>query len=661
MERAPHRWRFRLVAVIAWWAAGWGVDRFVCRTPDAPASLQIGLCVAFGVLSCVLLVELAEIAGFRARAKHEFLIPAAAYALLWGRHHFLNFFYWDEITRFGATRLSPWELARSLFEPVANGHVMPLAKLYWYAVYSVFRGEYIGVAAGSFVFAIAGIAGAHALLRVVTPPRPRFLALVAATLLAATPHSPIVTLWKGAGDSLQLSLAEFLASMAALAAAVLGRIEFDRRTLVWIALGLSASVLSSSLVTVAPIYLIPFGLWLAAERPRRIEIVRRFRTLAVLVTAVTIGFWLVRELWIGVPFPATPWTWSAMLGSLRGAIEVFLPSTALRAAFLAGCAAMAIAACRPTRRPVSIVWLLGLEMFVAGTLQVVLARGMVYEAREMHAQYHLYLAFSGLALACAAMVVAAGIALSSIEIDPARSRLVRTSESALVAGSLAIYVLFQHLRVERLWPVMTAYPLADACAPRPLPPERTRASVICAREDLRRDLARYVAAGRRVRARPPPEGPPRLRARRQPALRRARALAAQRGLRSEVRRPVPADVEGRVPPARARDPSVDRPRPAAAVRADREARPARDRGALRRWRDGSVPPEVLAAVRARPDGVSRRERTERSLSRPSPSTPRRRRPRAADPARRARTRPRPPPSRSRRGPRGARRPSPCGR
>jgi hypothetical protein len=83
VERAPHRWRFRLVAVIAWWAAGWGVDRFVCRTPDAPASLQIGLCVAFGVLSCVLLVELAEIAGFRARAKHEFLIPAAAYALLW--------------------------------------------------------------------------------------------------------------------------------------------------------------------------------------------------------------------------------------------------------------------------------------------------------------------------------------------------------------------------------------------------------------------------------------------------------------------------------------------------------------------------------------------------------------------------------------------------
>jgi hypothetical protein len=143
---------------------------------------------------------------------------------------------------------------------------MPLAKLYWYAVYSVFREEYIGVAAGSFVFAIAGVAGAHALLRAVTPTRPRFLALVAATLLAATPHSPIVTLWKGAGDSLQLSLAAFLASMAALAAAVLGRIEFDRRTLVWIALGLSASVLSSSLVTVAPIYLIPFGLWLEAER-----------------------------------------------------------------------------------------------------------------------------------------------------------------------------------------------------------------------------------------------------------------------------------------------------------------------------------------------------------------------------------------------------------
>jgi hypothetical protein len=105
------------------------------------------------------------------------------------------------------------------------------------------------------------------------------LPLVAATLLAATPHSPLVTLWKGAGDSFLLSLAVFLPSMALVAAAVFGRIEFDRRALVLSAVGLSASVFSSSLLTVAPIFLIPFALWLAALPAREESSVRRFRTL----------------------------------------------------------------------------------------------------------------------------------------------------------------------------------------------------------------------------------------------------------------------------------------------------------------------------------------------------------------------------------------------
>jgi hypothetical protein len=81
---------------------------------------------------------------------------------------------------------------------------------------------------------------------------------------------------------------------------------------------------------------------------------------------------------------------------------------------------------------------------------------------------------------------------SRIDIRSPRPSFARASQGALVAGSLALYCLFQHLRVERLWPVMTAYPLAEACAPGALPPERTRISVIRAREELRGDLGRYL-------------------------------------------------------------------------------------------------------------------------------------------------------------------------
>src|SRR4029079_5828126 len=172
-----------LALAAAWCGAGYAVDRLVCRAPETSAAIQIPLCVAFGVLSCALLLELAAIAGFPARSKWEFLLPAALYALLWGRHTFVDFVYWDEIIRFRFTRYSLEQLLGVLFVPVAAGHVMPLACVYWYAIYSVFGADYIGVAGASFVAAIATIAGAQALLRIVAPERPRFVALAAAALL----------------------------------------------------------------------------------------------------------------------------------------------------------------------------------------------------------------------------------------------------------------------------------------------------------------------------------------------------------------------------------------------------------------------------------------------------------------------------------------------
>jgi hypothetical protein len=484
------RWSRRIACALAWWLAGLAVDRLVCRAPETPAPVQIGICVVFGIVSCMLLLELAEVAGFRARARWEFLVPVAAYALVWGRQHFLDFLYWDEIVRSNATRLTPWQLGSVLLQPVANGHVMPLARVYWYAIDSVFRADYIGVAAASFLCATACIVSAHALLRFAASTRLSPVALVAATLLAATPHSPLVTLWKGAGDSLLLSMAAFLASMAALAGAFTGRIPFDRRTLAWVVVGLIASLLSSSLLTAVPIFLIPFALWFTVGSARSRTDANKFWTAFVAVSIATLGYGCVRQFVVGSPIHVFPWTWASMSGSLRGALEVFLPSTALIGPFAVGTVGMLVRR-KSWKDPATWVWLLGMEMFLAGTAQVVLARGMAYETREQRAEYHLYLAFWGLALASASMIVVAGGGLARIagrwSLGP-RTVMPRIA----VAIGLAAYCLFQHLRVERRWPAMTSFPVAHACAPEAVPPGRTKVSVIRSREEFREDLRRYV-------------------------------------------------------------------------------------------------------------------------------------------------------------------------
>ena len=516
IPRAPRSIRDRLrrgttflALAAAWYGAGYAVDRLVCRAPETSAPIQVALCVAFGVLSCALLFEIATIAGFPARSKWEFLLPAAAYALLWSRHHFVDFFYWDEILRFGATRYSLEQFLKTLFVPVAAGHVMPLACVYWYAIYSVFGANYIGVAGGSFVAAIATIAGAQALLRIVAPRRPRFLALAAAALLAATPHSPIVTLWKGAGDSLLLAMATFLAGEAILAAAMLGRIAFSRRAFACSAALLTASLFSSSVLTVMPIFLLPFALRLAVGDAQARKVRTPFLALFGIITAGTCAYWIIRQSVVGVPFPAGEWTLSGLLGSLLGTLEMFLPTRGLVALFALGSVAMVVhlaAAARDVLRrrgsasggdvaaisPTTILWLLGLEMYVVGTLEVVLARGMVYEARDLHAGYHLYLAFWGLALACASIVVAAGAGLRHLVPEAPLGRTARIAGRVAVATGLVVYCAFQQVRVERLWPLLTSFPLEHACAPESLPPARTRITVIRAREDLREDLRHYV-------------------------------------------------------------------------------------------------------------------------------------------------------------------------
>ncbi len=525
----PTRGRLRrgwilLVLAAAWFGAGYAADRLVCRAPETPATIQSLVCVAFGVLTAALLVDLAALAGFPARAKWEFLPPAAAYALLWGRHHFLDFFYWDEILRFGSTRASIGQLLGSLFSPVGNGHVMPLARLYWYVIYSVFRADYIGVAGASFVAAVAAIASAQALLRMVAPARPRYLALVAATLVAATPHSPIVTLWKGAGDSLLLAMATFLPAAAILAGAATGRIAFGRRAFAWSAALLTASLGSSSVLTEMPIFLLPFAAGFAFGDPTARKFRARFAILFALITLETGAYWFVRQSVVGLPFPGGAWGWRGLVTALAGTLETFLPARALVVLFALGSAGMVVrlaagwsgavrrrgsppvtrdaesesstieaTVIEPVRiEPTTILWLLGVEMFVAGTFEVVLARGMVYVVLEEHAGYHLFLAFWGLALACASIVVAAGTGLRHLVPEVPRGRVARIAGRTAVATCLVAYCAFQSLRVERLWPLLTSFPIEHACAPEKPPPSRTRITVIRAREEMREDLRRYM-------------------------------------------------------------------------------------------------------------------------------------------------------------------------
>src|SRR5579872_6456780 len=206
------RWRQGLVWPLLWLLNAAAVDRWVCERPAMPAALQVALCLVFGLLTCRGLLLAAEVLGLKGRRPFwgdwPYYVPVAAYALLWGRHNFLNFLYYDEFGRFYTLPLTPSQFLRTLLDPI-NDHLQPVAKVYWHVIYSVFRIRYIGVATGAFVCAVACIVGAQALVRRALPEMGPVVPAVLATLLAATPHSPHVVLWKGAGDSLLLTMAFF--------------------------------------------------------------------------------------------------------------------------------------------------------------------------------------------------------------------------------------------------------------------------------------------------------------------------------------------------------------------------------------------------------------------------------------------------------------------
>jgi hypothetical protein len=507
-------WRRWLVWGVLWLLSAAAADRFICNGPASPAAVQFAIALGFSLLTCHGLLLAAETAGFRepgnAWRDWPYYVPVAMFALLWGRHNFLDFLYYDEFSRFEMLLLPPSKVPKDLLVPV-NDHLLPIAKLYWYAIYYVFRSNYIGVAAGACVCAVACLVSAFALIRLAAPGDPRRLPLVLATLLAATPHSPYVILWKGAGDSVLMTLAFFFPTLILLGRVIEGRQPPGPRALALFLAGTFLTTYSSSLVTLVPVYLVPLGLWLYLQPSPKRDRVRFFTAAFAGAVAATLLYWILRRYVARVELPHPEWRWQNFLGSLRGALELYFYRRSLIILFLAGSVAtgswLLLAVFRKAMRlarpeairidPAAIVWALGFLMFVVGTFQLTAARNMIYESREQMAGYHLFLPSWGLGLACAGLASLAVNWLATLAARAPRLVLPRPTLGVIrvaVCAGVAFYGVWQAARLNRAWPVLTSFPLQNGVYswPAPVPAGQTRISVIRDRAEFVADLRRFL-------------------------------------------------------------------------------------------------------------------------------------------------------------------------
>ena len=105
-------WREWLTWAVVFFLSAAAAGRFICNLPETPALVQSVVALAFGLVACrgvLLIAEAADLKGRRGWGDWPYYVPVAAYSLLWGRHNFLGFVYYDEISRFSDTRLSPIE------------------------------------------------------------------------------------------------------------------------------------------------------------------------------------------------------------------------------------------------------------------------------------------------------------------------------------------------------------------------------------------------------------------------------------------------------------------------------------------------------------------------------------------------------------------------
>jgi hypothetical protein len=503
-----------------WLLSALAADRFICNGPASSARLQIAIALVFSLLTCRGVLLVVETIGLKASGDAwrdwPYYVPITVFALFWGRHNFLDFLYYDEFSRFEMLALPPSKILRDLFVPV-NDHLMPIAKLYWYVIYSVFRSNYIGVATGALVCTVVFLVSVFALIRVAAPGDPRRLPLVLTTLLAATPHSPHIILWKGAGDSVLLTMTFFFPTLLLLIHVIEGRLPPSLRAFTLVLAGTFLTLFTSSLVTILPVYLVPLGLWLYLQPGPKRQRVGFFLAAFAAAVAATLLYWFLRRYVAKIDLPHTEWRWKNYLGSLRGALELYFHARILLGLFLAGSALLGglllLVLFRQGLRigwseslrvePAALVWALGFLMFAVGTLQLTAARRMTYESRREMAGYHLFLPNWGLGLASAGLVSVAAHHLARLATR--RTRLVRWPTVPVLArgvvyASVAGYCVWQGGRLSHDWPILTAFPLQYGVYsyPAPVPAGQTRITVIRDRAQFAADLRRFLQAAART-------------------------------------------------------------------------------------------------------------------------------------------------------------------
>jgi len=493
---------WKLIGLVAWLLTSlYLVEARVTMAPDGPAAIHCVLLCSLGlatveILNLVIRASLGRNDPGFAPSAAERVVIAVSFALVWGRHVFANFLWYDELLYplYGPSydaNPSQWirELWAYMLSPL-NDHFMPVGKLVTYGLFSVSASSYAPWAFASFTFGMFSLYGLFLVVRSLTSDRLSGAAAVFVTVAAGLfTSAPLIFVWKGCGFGPSFTMAVFV---LLLLLAVSMRNHANTRGRLLLAVGVGAVVpYCSSLMTIPAAVLAPLG---AGDGAKHSGFRRKLAIVLLVSAASSVAYWLARShfhVHSQVRSFAADFVWNCM-GYVLYYIGLFaLPQSANRAlawTLLAGLVIadswLTVRALRRRDRVSLGLWGLlnvGMLMWLQGSAQTYFARhpatfDLHVAPHVVHTLYgyHCYLPSAGLAFASAA-ALAAGLAVI-------RSERVRMCGAPWLTCALIVLTL-KWLHFTHYLPNATGYPMSPEGG-------RTKGSVVSARTELNQTLWR---------------------------------------------------------------------------------------------------------------------------------------------------------------------------
>jgi hypothetical protein len=438
---------------VSWLALGLLVHHWTQAHPRTPALAQTAAILAFAWCQSALVTR--ALRGPLVKEPDSDAPPihfaVLLFALVWGRHSFLQNFHHDELGYFGSVGQNLHQAFWSLFEPL-NEHFLPVTKLLQWAVYNAFGIDYFGIAAvHCLVFTVLLHAFWLLLTELGAPPFARSLATA---WLAIWPSFADDHLWKGAGLNLFLSAAAFFLWLTLSIRALDGKIELERRSISASVILCAITIFSSSLITLPAIYL-------ATLLPVHRRAWRKLAFVASESIALSAAYFVCRRWLAGVALPTrSPPGFRELVdvaGSFVGKnLFDWNPAAAtlpILAAAVIAAPVVAIVVMRQRAlargsgaRFIEPAAALGLGIFLISIVQLWVGRG--FDVRTGPTSRHNFFPAVGLAIYFSGLLAAFRGSFPTAAI-----RIPRAAGRVVVAVGLVAAAVLQQRRIQRAFPV----------------------------------------------------------------------------------------------------------------------------------------------------------------------------------------------------------------